>query len=184
MNPRNLTVAAALSAALVGAPGFAQAPGAAGATGSNDRPDEDALFGGESDTPAQATPPSPSSGAQSPQERPGDDEVFGGEDAPPSGGAEARQPTSTEPSAPGSDRDTEALSGPATRSAFDSAEAVDDPLKIGGLFYLRANVVGTEGTSFGDTAVNAPTLVDAYFDARPTDRLRAFVVGRLTYDPT
>ena len=177
MNPRNLTVAAALSAALVGAPGFAQAPGGAGATGDNGRPDEDALFGGESesDTPAQAPPPAPASGTQSPQERPSDDEVFGGEE---------RQPTPTEPSAPNSDRDTEALSGPATRSAFDSAEAVDDPLKIGGLFYLRANVAGTEGTSFGNTAFNAPTLVDAYFDARPTDRLRAFVVGRLTYDPT
>jgi hypothetical protein len=28
-----------------------------------------------------------------------------------------------------------------------------------------------------------PTLVDVYLDARPTDRLRAFVLGRMTYDP-
>jgi len=29
-----------------------------------------------------------------------------------------------------------------------------------------------------------PALVDGYFDARPIDRVRGMVVGRLTYDPT
>ena len=38
--------------------------------------------------------------------------------------------------------------------------------------------------SFGSTAFSAPMLVDGYLDARPTDRLRGFVLGRLTFDPT
>lgn len=184
MTPRTLTVAAALSAALAGAPVLAQSTGS---SGGGDRPDEDALFGGESEKPAEA-PPSPSPEAQSPADRPSEDAIFGGDDAaadaPSSGEPAARQPTLTGPSAAGSDRDSEALDGPATRNAFDSEEVVDDPLKIGGQFYLRANVAGNEGVSFGNTSFSAPTLVDGYFDARPSDRLRGFVVGRLSYDPT
>ncbi|MFP2934815.1 hypothetical protein ACLESO_58860, partial [Pyxidicoccus sp. 3LG] len=122
-----------------------------------DRPSEDSLFGGEASSES-----SDGSGSES-------------------GGGAERQPSLTEASG---DRDTDALAGPATKSAFDSDEAVDDPLKIGGQFYLRGNVAATEGVSFGNTAFSAPTLVDGYFDARPTDRLRGFVVGRLTYDPT
>ncbi|MBZ4417194.1 hypothetical protein [Myxococcus sp. RHSTA-1-4] len=181
MTPRNLTLAAALSAALAGAPALGQsAP-------SGDRPDENALFGGEPEKPAEAAPP-PSSESQPQADRPSEDALFGG-DAPGTessgaSGAAERQPPLTEASKDGSDRDSEALSGPATRSAFDSDEAVDDPLKIGGQFYLRASVAANEGVSFGNTSFAAPTLVDGYFDARPTDRIRGYVVGRLSYDPT
>jgi hypothetical protein len=187
MSPRTLTVAAALTAALVGAPALAQSEGATGSAGSNDRPDENALFGGESEKPAEATP-SPSQ-EEAPADRPSEDAVFGGDDSatadPTSAGeSAARQPSLTEPAPAPGDRDSDALDGPATRSAFDSDEAVDDPLKIGGQFYLRANVAANEGVSFGNTSFTAPTLVDGYFDARPTDRLRGFVVGRLSYDPT
>ncbi|NTX13073.1 hypothetical protein HUA76_19930 [Myxococcus sp. CA056] len=177
MSPRNLTLATALSVVLAGTT----------ALGQSERPDENALFGGEDDKPAQADTPGepPTTG------RPSDDEVFG-EDPAPSAGADAsntgdateRQPPLTPaPPEPG-DRDSQALSGPGTRSAFDSDEAVDDPLKIGGQFYMRGFAAATEGTSFGDTSFSAPTLVDGYFDARPMDRLRGFVVGRLSYDPT
>ncbi|MCP3163895.1 hypothetical protein [Myxococcus qinghaiensis] len=177
MNPRTLTLATALSVALAGTTALAQAA----------QRDENALFGGEDDKPAQADTPgeAPTTG------RPSDDEVFG-EDPAPSADADAsntgdateRQPPLTSaPPEPG-DRDSQALSGPETRSAFDSEEAVDDPLKIGGQFYLRGFAAATEGTSFGDTSFSAPTLVDGYFDARPMDRLRGFVVGRLSYDPT
>lgn len=181
MSPRNLTLAAALSAALAGAPVLAQS------AGGSDRPDENALFGGESQTPAGESTPS-SSDSSSSSERPSDDEVFGGDtaaaDSTTAGEPAQQQPSLTEPAPAPGDRDSDALSGPVTRNAFDSAEAVDDPLKIGGQFYLRAAVAANEGVSFGNTSFTAPTLVDGYFDARPTDRLRGFVVGRLSYDPT
>ncbi|MCE9666617.1 hypothetical protein LY474_02225 [Myxococcus stipitatus] len=186
MSPRTLTLAAALSAALVGPAALAQ----------SERPDENALFGGDDAKPAQteAHPSEAKSSEQTaPAERPDEDALFGGDeqrgstavDASASGeDAVQRQPSLTEPPPEPGDRDTDALSGPMTRSAFDAEEAVDDPLKIGGQFYLRGYAAGTEESSFGDTNFAAPTLVDGYFDARPTDRLRAFVVGRLSYDPT
>ncbi|NPC81645.1 hypothetical protein HPC49_25925, partial [Pyxidicoccus fallax] len=177
MNSRTLTLAAALSAALVGAPALGQSSGTSQSS-SGDRPDENALFGGEPEKPAEATPP-PDAEDPTSSDRPSEDALFGGESGA-SSDSSTRQPSSAE----ASDRDTEALSGPATRSAFDSDEAVDDPLKIGGQFYLRGAVAANEGVSFGNTSFSAPTLVDGFFDARPTDRLRGYVVGRLSYDPT
>ena len=32
--------------------------------------------------------------------------------------------------------------------------------------------------------LNAPSLLDAYFDARPNPRVRAFILGRMSYNPT
>ncbi|WP_205525643.1 hypothetical protein [Pyxidicoccus trucidator] len=181
MSPRTLTLAAALSVALVGGPALAQSPD----QGEGDRPDENALFGGgEPEKPAEAPAPPAASEQAAPADRPSEDSLFGGDTAAEAPASAAEQPSSTGPSEPGGDRDSEALGGPATRSAFDSEEAVDDPLKIGGQFYLRGNVAANEGVSFGNTRFSAPTLVDGYFDARPTDRLRGFVVGRLSYDPT
>jgi hypothetical protein len=168
MNPRRLSVAAALAAALAQSPALAQA-----------RPDEDALFGGSSPvSPAQGdtaetAPPS--------ADRPSEDNLFGADaEEPPASPAQA------EAQAPGTEgsRDERVLDGPETKNAFDSEEATEDPLKIGGQFYLRATAQGSEGVSFGNTAFSAPTLVDGYFDARPTDRLRGMVVGRLSYDPS
>ncbi|WP_375766677.1 hypothetical protein NR798_34035 [Archangium gephyra] len=126
------------------------------------------------------------------QERPSEGDLFGGEaaDAPrPDESALFGDPTEAPPAstqAPEAtgDRDAQALGGPAATNAFDTEEAVEDPLKIGGRFYLRALSQGNEGVSFGNTSFSAPMLVDGYFDARPTDRLRGFVLGRLTFDPT
>ncbi|MCP3097600.1 hypothetical protein LZ198_01780 [Myxococcus sp. K15C18031901] len=182
MTPRTLTLAAALAAALVAPPTLAQAA----------RPDEDALFGGGDEKPAQGDTPSsaePSQGEPAAPNRPSEEDLFGGDeakgaDAHAAGEAARQQPALVVPPPEPGDRDTEALSGPMTRSAFDSEEAVDDPLKIGGQFYLRGYAAATRDSSFGDTNFAAPTLVDGYFDARPTDRLRGFVVGRLSYDPT
>ncbi|MDY7225550.1 hypothetical protein [Hyalangium rubrum] len=190
MNPRSLSAAAALAAALATLPASAQS-----------RPDEDALFGGGQ----QEQPPTPASAAQPPatpektppSSRPSEDSLFGGpsEGEQPSG--DAPTPSGTvNPSAPpaqppGVDqagreetRDEQALSGTPTQEALGSEEHAEDPLKIGGQFYLRALAQGSEGVSFGSTTFSAPTLVDGYFDARPTDRLRGMVVGRLTFDPT
>ena len=171
MTSRTLTLAAALTAALAGAPALAQ---------SEDRPDEDALFGGQEETPAAA----PATSSEDAAER-DDDALFGGD------GAEAR-PASTDPterqptlsdSDTGDDRDADVLNGPASRSAFDTEEVLDDPLKIGGQFYVRGFMAGSENTPLRNTSFSAPTLVDGFFDARPSDRLRGYIVGRLSYDP-
>jgi hypothetical protein len=183
MSSRSLTTAVALATALACLPAAAQS-----------RPDEDALFGGgqQEQPPSPATPES-----TAPSSRPSEDSLFGGssEGEQPSG-ATPTEPTSVNASAPPAQppaveqsgreesRDENALSGTTTGEAFGTEEHVDDPLKIGGQFYLRALVQGNQGVSFGDTSFSAPTLVDGYFDARPSDRLRGMVVGRLVFDPT
>ncbi|HYO59142.1 hypothetical protein [Archangium sp.] len=127
------------------------------------------------------------------QERPNEGDLFGSDtpEAKPAPADAARTDESalfegsTDAPATGQqDRDDQALSGPAATNAFDTEEAVEDPLKIGGRFYLRALTQGNEGVSFGNTSFSAPMLLDGYFDARPTDRLRGFMLGRVTFDPT
>jgi hypothetical protein len=188
MSPRSLTTAVAVAAALAYLPAAAQS-----------RPDEDALFGGgQQEQPSSPTAQPPATPENTPpSSRPSEDSLFGGPsegEQPP--GATPTEPTSVNPSAPPAQppavdesgreevRDEQALSGTPSQEAFGSEEHAEDPLKIGGQFYLRAQVQGNEGVSFGDTSFSAPTLVDGYFDARPTDRLRGMVVGRLSFDPT
>jgi hypothetical protein len=192
MTPRSLTTAVALATALAYFPAAAQS-----------RPDEDALFGGgqQEQTPPPATPESTSESTPEgtpPSSRPSEDSLFGGssEGEQPSGATPTDQPPSVNASAPPAQppgveqagreetRDENALIGTTASEAFGTEDHVDDPLKIGGQFYLRAQVQGNEGVSFGDTSFVAPTLVDGYFDARPTERLRGMVVGRLSFDPT
>jgi hypothetical protein len=184
MTPRTLAKAAALVAALSTLPAAAQ-----------ERPDEASMFGGEPEKPAGKPQGTPDSAP--PSSRPDEDSMFGGssESEAPSG-ATPQAPPSVNPSAPPAQppgveqsgreeiRDEEALTGTTSQEAFGSEEHVDDPLKIGGQFYLRAIAQGSQGVSFGNTTFSSPTLVDGYFDARPSDRLRGMVVGRLSFDPT
>lgn len=168
MSPVRRPALLLLAALLAGAPALAQG-----------RPDEEALFGG---APDAGTP-------QDAPERPSEERLFGGDEAPapqapvPAGNAKPDQPPEVDEAGRERRRDEEVLGGPTGQSRFDSAESEDDPLKLGGFFYLRAEARGNEAASFGSTPFAAPTLVDGYFDARPTDRIRGFVVGRLTYDP-
>jgi hypothetical protein len=67
---------------------------------------------------------------------------------------------------------------------FSEEAAPDDPLKIGGQLYLRAQTTGLRGQTPGNWSFNAPSLLDAYFDARPNDRVRGFALARMLYDPT
>ncbi|NUN14758.1 MAG: hypothetical protein HUU55_14100 [Myxococcales bacterium] len=60
----------------------------------------------------------------------------------------------------------------------------EDILQIGGQLYLRSAYVIQEDAAFSDNRFLMPNLLDVYFDARPNDRVRGFVRGRLTYDPT
>lgn len=188
MNPRKLAQAAALATALATLPAAAQS-----------RPNEDAMFGGDSkEAPAAAAEKSQATPDNTPpSSRPSEDSLFGEPSgSQPSSPATPQAPSSVNASAPPAQppaveqsgkeetRDEQALSGPPQAEAFGSGDHVDDPLKIGGLFYLRSIIQGSENTPFSRTSFSAPTLVDGYFDARPTDRLRGMVVGRLSFDPT
>jgi hypothetical protein len=95
------------------------------------------------------------------QERPSEEDLFGGPqkpEPPPAQGA----PPPPEPPAP--------------------AEAQEDPLKIGGQLYLRSVTQWVESVRPSDWILTAPALVDGYFDVRPNDRVRGFLLARLQYD--
>lgn len=148
-----------------------------------DRPNEADLFGGSAGAPGAAAPPaaaqpSPAPGADAPP--PADAPGAGQAPVPPAASAVGEPAT---PAASSDTRDSQVLG--ATPSAMFSEEAApDDPLKIGGQLYLRAQTTASRGQSPGDWSYSAPSLLDAYLDARPNDRVRAFVLGRMAFDPT
>lgn len=158
--------------------------GASCAAFAQDRPREDELFGGK----AAPTEPAKPSSTQEPKptpDRPSEDSMFGAEPAKPQAEGQAAPAPKTEPAgSPEDEREREALQG-GHKDAFESGEAGPvDPLKIGGLFYMRAAASSYEGQSIKNVRFSAPTLVDGYFDARPNDQLRGMLVARLNYDPT
>ena len=70
------------------------------------------------------------------------------------------------------------------QDAFAAGLVKEDAVKIGGQSSTRAPSPPCPSTNpSASRAFNVPLLVDVYLDARPTDRLRAFVLGRLAYDP-
>ncbi len=119
-----------------------------------DRPSEEELFGAPPQAPAK---PEPSRAAPESSPRPEEGQLFG---APPA-----------------------AQAAPPPPSGIVSRER-EDALRIGGQLYLRAQTLFQEGTSPGDATLSSPNLLDVYLDARPNERVRGFVLGRLSYDPT
>lgn len=117
-------------------------------------------------------------------QRPDESEMFGS----PAEGADAGTkppppPTESEaPKPPEDDRDKDALTQGTIKDAFARGEAVEDPLKIGGRFYLQAGFSGGYGKDVRDSRFSAPTLVDGYFDGRPNERIRGMLAARLTFD--
>ncbi len=67
---------------------------------------------------------------------------------------------------------------------FTEEAAPDDPLRLGGQLYLRTQSTASQGQKFTDFSFSAPSLLDVYLDARPNERVRGFVLGRMLYDPT
>jgi hypothetical protein len=76
------------------------------------------------------------------------------------------------------------LGNPEEPTRFSAEVAPSDPLKIGGQVYWRVMGSAKQGAAPRDWGLSAPALVDVYMDARPNDRVRAFVLGRTFYDPT
>jgi hypothetical protein len=140
--------------------------------------------------------PAPALAQDRPSDRPSDQDIFGppkaeppakpAPGAPPAAPAPAeREPAATPPppSTPESARD-EALLGQRDAATKLSEEvAPEDPLKVGGMFYLRAQSSASEGQAPEDWSFAAPSLVDVFMDARPNDRVRGLIVGRLSFDP-
>lgn len=172
----------ALGCALV----FLLRTGVAGAAGSDPPPAdperealEREMFGEPPDPKAPTAPQpaaKPTEGAPSTDRDAWEDELFGGGDADMSSDmssdASADAPIAADPTA--------ADSGP----AIDFTDYDPDPLQIGGQIYLRSTYTIPQGTGIDEQSLQMPNLVDLYFDARPSSRVRAFVRGRLYYDPT
>jgi hypothetical protein len=75
------------------------------------------------------------------------------------------------------------MTAPSAANAFESGRVRENPLQIGGQFYLRGYANGALNTPMSQTPVSFPTIVDGYLDARPTDRIRAMVLARMSFDP-
>jgi hypothetical protein len=130
------------------------------------------------------------------QDRPSEADLFGApptaeeKPAPP---GEAPPPREEKPK-PGAQTPEAQEAPPDPRlepSATDPAERVgqrlgetENPLAIGGQLYLRSSLAARDGEPPSAWSFTAPSLVDAYLDARPSDRVRGFLLARMQYDPT
>ncbi|HVX96875.1 MAG TPA: hypothetical protein VHK47_18315 [Polyangia bacterium] len=144
-----------------------------------DRPSEQDMFGGGStpDAGAPAPPPGPRTGA-APEP---------GEARPPASPATVTAPPAAasdvaSPAPGSSDRDSALLGGGPTPEHLSGYIAPDNPLQIGGQLYLRSQTSGRQNTDAW--TLTSPSLLDVYLDARPNPRVRAFVLGRMSFDPT
>jgi len=85
----------------------------------------------------------------------------------------------------GSDTDAGGLSEATLgHDDFANGSVKDDPLQIGGVVYQQWYMDESLYQSPGNSAMSMPLQVDTYLDARPNDRVRAYVDARLIYDPT
>ncbi|MEI6225192.1 MAG: hypothetical protein WCS72_10585 [Deltaproteobacteria bacterium] len=105
------------------------------------------------------------------QERPSDDEIFG---------KSYPQPVSPVPAAP-SDAKLETASP--QPEGFGAPPAPPDPLKIGGMLYLRLDSSWRQGLPPSEWYLTSPNLIDLYVDVRPNDRVRGFILGRAQVNP-
>ena len=164
--------------------------GLAGASSSalaQDRPSESEMFGASpsENTPAPAA--SAPAATESPSENTPPPVATTPAPVPPqaspasSGAADAN--TSAQPASGSNARDAQIL-GTSETPMFTEEAAPEDPLKVGGQLYLRTQSTASEGQQFKNYSFSAPSLVDLYLDARPNDRVRGFVLGRMAYDPT
>jgi hypothetical protein len=145
---------------------------------------------------ALAAPSARAQTAPATPDRPSEQDMFGGAPAatpaaPPSVPSAPGTPPAAAPAAaaapPASsaadDRDQGLLgAGPGGPEHLSDYQAPDNPLQIGGQLYLRSQASGQQGHEAW--TFDAPSLLDLYLDARPNPRVRAFVLGRMSFDPT
>jgi hypothetical protein len=176
-----LLVSVAAAAALLSGQAMAQ-----------ERPAEDEMFGApaNSQQPAGVPATEPRTGTDtsvSTGTAPATGPTVDTSSAPGTGAAVSTAPApSVAPETQGAadTRDSLNLGDPKSGTRFSADVAPDDPLKIGGQFYWRVMSSGKQSSYPQNWSLSAPALLDVYLDARPNDRVRAFVLGRMSYDPT
>ena len=144
------------------------------------RPSEQDIFGGP---PAAAGPDGgapASDGGAAPPSPPPEGAAASIPQVPPAAGVAG---AASRESASGEGRDESLLGagigGPEHLSDYI---APDNPLQIGGQLYLRTQTSGKQGDDAW--TLTSPNLLDVYLDVRPNPRVRAFVLGRMSFDPT
>jgi hypothetical protein len=166
----------------------------AGPAVAQDRPNEDDMFGGagrgtaadSATATATATGTSTEGKASDTHTVPGQavrtatSSATGTDTSTSTGGP----PAQTGANAPVDERDFLNLNDPRASTRLSSEVAPEDPLRIGGQFYWRAMSTARQGQEPQNWSMSTPALLDVYMDARPNDRVRAFVLGRMSYDPT
>ncbi|MGC3997102.1 MAG: hypothetical protein QM767_06105 [Anaeromyxobacter sp.] len=129
-----------------------------------DRPSEEELFG----TPPASEPGGPQDGQAAAKDQQGQ--------APPAGPARPEEEELF-----GAQGSPNALPAPPDRLIERSRREV---LSVGGQLYLRLDASAYDTGQAREWPLASPNLLDVYLDARPNDRVRGFVQGRLSYDPT
>jgi hypothetical protein len=128
--------------------------------------------------------------AQAADARPDEGSMFGGEPAAAAAAAPAAKlkptavPAAEAATAADADNDSQVNSADTGRDAFASGGTKEDPLQIGGSIYQQWLASPQTGLSPGETPLSMPLQVDTFLDARPNDRVRGYVRGRLLYDST
>ncbi|HEY0715215.1 MAG TPA: hypothetical protein VGF45_21220, partial [Polyangia bacterium] len=102
----------------------------------------------------------------------------------PPGATETPAAGPSSPPSADSARDADLLGDPMGATRLSEDAAPEDPLRIGGMFYQRAVSSAREGETPDEWTFSAPTLTDVYLDARPNDRVRGLVLGRMLFDST
>ena len=129
------------------------------------------------------------------QDRPTEEELFGNPPAdsqPADTGKEPQgePPRRAEPAGEPRPEEAELFGGTGSPNAAPPPaqgilpREIVDPLRIGGQLYLRGQTLFQEDVAPADWALSSPNLLDVWLDARPNDRVRAFTLGRMRYDPT
>ncbi|HET8725231.1 MAG TPA: hypothetical protein VFM53_13630 [Anaeromyxobacteraceae bacterium] len=124
------------------------------------------------------------------QERPSEEELFGKPDAPPAPPAPppgkeppAAYPAPPAPAAPAPPEQARMETASPQPAGFGAPPAPPDPLKIGGMLYLRLDTQWQQGQPISDWVLTSPNLIDLWVDVRPNDRVRGFVLGRAQVNP-
>lgn len=130
-----------------------------------ERPTEEDLFGKPAPTPAA---PAPAASPGAPRDaRPADEPSY-------------PRPGTVPPAPPPEAKLETASPQP---EGFGAPPAPPDPLKLGGMLYLRLDSQWSQGLPPSEWALTSPNLLDLYVDVRPNDRVRAFVLGRAQLNP-
>lgn len=116
-----------------------------------------------------------------------EDALFGGEEETPAPGAktdakkDAKPDAKSDAKAESTDYGDERMAG---GEAKENTELLyKDRSQLGGFLYMRTSASYGQGQKFSDISLGNSNLFDAYFDTRLNDRVRAFVRGRILYNP-